>query len=352
MANSAYPLAGALGTPAPVSQTLDTLNQIQHLPSSGPAQTPNTQNAGGNGGGNTGGNGGPAPSSTPGLGGSSLNAPLYVQGIQQEYGAVLNNAPKAQQILGQQEGALEGQYQHGADVAIANAQQQNAGNQAVLQSQIEGTQKGQALSLNELANQIRAQYQGLGAQLGAVGAGSSSAREAGARGLAEEQNTQRANIQQQAGSNVSNLQTQQTAQNADTNTLVEGYRKAASDQIATVKANYAQLMNSLQVQLDQAQGEEKARLAEFGQTLTDAAKQSLASIEQQLTDNTNSLLTQGVAQLNHGSLPTVQSVNPISYQAPNPNSNVSATGGNATSSGAPGGIVPFLRDQSSQPLNA
>lgn len=285
-----------------------------------------------------------------GVGGTSLNAPLYVQGIQQEYGAVLNNAPKARQILTQQEQGLEGQYQHGADIAIANAQQQNAGNQAVLQSQIEGTKKGQALSLAELANQIRAQYQGLGAQLGAVGAGSSSARELGARGLAEEQNTQRANIEQQAGSNISNLQTQQTAQNADTNTLIEGYRKTAADQIATVKNNYAQLMNQLQVQLDQAQGEEKARLAEFGQALTDAAKQSLANIEANLSNNTNSLLTQGAAKLTEGSLPTVQNVNPISYQAPNPNSGVSPAGGNTTSTGAPGGLVPFLRDQANQPI--
>ena len=290
-------------------------------------------------------------STASGLGGTSLNAPLYVQGIQQEYGAVLNNAPKAQQILGQQEGALEGQYQHGADVAIANAQQQNAGNQAVLQSQIEGTQKGQTLSLAELANQIRSQYQGLGAQLGAAGAGSSSAREMGAKGLAEEQNTQRANIEQQAGSNISNLQTQQAAQNADTNTLIEGYRKTAADQIATVKANYAQLMNQLQVQLDQAQGEEKARLAEFGQSLTDAAKQSLAAIEAQLTNNTNSLLSEGTAKLTEGSLPTVQSVSPISYTAPNPNSSVPTTGSNTTSPGAPGGLVPFLRDQANQPIS-
>lgn len=300
------------------------------------------------------GNGGVAPAGATGgntgLSGTQLNAPLYVQGIQQEYGAVLNNAPKAQQILGQQENTLEQQYQHGADIAIANARQQNAGNQAVLQSQVEGTQKGQALSLSELANQIRAQHQGLGAQLGAVGAGSSSAAELGDRGLAEEQNTQRANIEQQAGSNISNLQTQAAAQGATAQTLIEGYQKTAADQIATVKANYAQLMNQLQVQLDQAQGEEKARLAEFGQSLTDAAKQSLSAIESNLSTNTNALLSQGAAKLTEGSLPTVQNVNPVSYQAPNPNSPVSSAGGNATASGA----TPYLllRQQANQQLGA
>lgn len=336
-----------MGTPAPVTAASNMANTVANMPAP-PAQTTPTVQNNNPGSSNTQTNN--TSTTNTGLGGGQLNAPLYVQGIQQEYGAVLNNAPKAQQILGQQEGSLESQYQHGADVAIANAQQQNTGNQAVLQSQIAGTQSGQKLSLQELANQIRAQYQGLGAQLGSVGAGSSSAAEMGSRGLAEEQNTQRANIEQQAGSNIANLQSQQKAQQSDTDTLIAGYRQTANDQMATVKANYAQLMNQLQVQLDQAQGEEKARLAEFGQTLTDAAKQSLSNIENELTNNTNSLLTQGVATMKEGSLPQVQNVNPITYTAPSPNSPVATAGGNSTSSGAP--LIPYLREQSNQPLGA
>jgi hypothetical protein len=339
-----------MASSGPAQQAFQTLNS---LPASSPAPS-NTNPGGGQVLGanttntaSTGSTGG-----TSGLGGTQLNAPLYIQGIQQEYGATLNNAPVARNILQNQEGAQTQLYNDQAGAAIANAQQQNQGNQAILQNQIASTQKGQNLSLQELANQIRAQYQGLGSQLGAAGAGSSSAMGVGARGLAEEQNTSRANIENQAGANISSLQTQQSAQNQDAATLIAGYQKTAASQVAQVKANYADLMNKLSVALDQAQGEEKARLAEFGQNLTDSARQSLAAIETNLQNNTQALLTQGTASLSQGSLPTVQSVAPVTYQAPNPNGSVSAAPTNATSSGAPAGgsLYSILQNQQQQPL--
>lgn len=285
--------------------------------------------------------------------GSSILTPQYLQGIEQEYGATINNAPTAQGILNSQEGAAEQQYNDAAGVAIANAQQQNTGNQAYLQNQINSTQQGQNLSLSELASQIRAQHQGLGAQLGTVGAGSSSAALLGDQGLAQEQNTQRANVQQSAGADITGLETQQKAQTADLNTLVTGYQKTAADQVATVKANYAQLMNQLAVSLNQAQGEEKARLAEFGQSLTGAANAALGNIESQLQNNTNTLLTQGTAKLSEGSLPTPTGVDPINMAQVTPFT-ASAGSGNATSSGAPAGgsLYSLLQQQSGQPVTA
>lgn len=283
-------------------------------------------------------------------GGSSLNQPLYVQGIQQEYGATIGNAPTAQNILNQQEQTSEQQYNDAAQVAIANAQQQNSGNQAYLENQIANTKQGQQLSLSELASQIRAQHQGLGAQLGSVGAGSSSAALLGDQGLAQEQNTQRANIQQQAGAGISSAQTQENAQNADTDTIIKGYQKTAADQVATVKANYAQLMNQLATSLSQAQGEEKARLAEFGQSLTDAANQALGTIENQLQTNTGSLLTQGASALNSQNLPTPTAVNAVNAPTVSPFIPGSNTG-NATSSAPTGGSVySLLQNQSNQPI--
>jgi len=284
-----------------------------------------------------------------GLGGTQLNAPLYVQGIQQEYGAQLANAPQAQQILTSQSQAQQQQYNDAAAAAIANAQQQNAGNQAYLQNQINSTQQGQTLSLSELAQQIRAQHQGLGAQLGAVGAGSSSAAGLGNQGLAQEQNTQRANIQQQAGASITGLQTQQGAQTADTNTLIQGYKKTAADQVATVQTNYAQLMNQLSVALNQAQGEEKARLAEFGQSLTNAANTSLTNIESQLQNNTGALLSQGAASLQQGTLPTPTGVNPITAPQVTP-FNVGAGAQNTTASPAGGSLQALLQQQAHQPI--
>lgn len=304
-----------------------------------------TGSTGGNTNTNTGGNTG----GTTGLDGTTLNAPQYIQGIQQEYGATINNAPTAANILTSQEGAAEKQYNDTAGTAIANAQQQNNANQAVLQGQIGTTKQGQTLSLTELASQIRAQHQGLGAQLGSVGAGSSSASLLGDEGLAQEQNTSRANIQQQAGSNISNLETQEAGQTADTGTLVQGYQKTAADQVATVKENYAQLMNQLATSLNQAQGEEKARLAEFGQTLTDAANTSLNNIESQLTNNTGALLTSGAETLNQGSLPAVTQVNPVTAPQVTP-FNVGANSGNATAAPAGGSLYTLLQQQSQQPV--
>lgn len=283
--------------------------------------------------------------------GSGINAPQYIQGIQQEYGATINNAPTAANILTGQSNAAQQQYNDAANIAIANAQQQGAGNDAILNGQESTTRQGQNLSLTELASQIRAQHQGLGAQLGSVGAGSSSAALLGDQGLAQEQNTQRANIQQQAGGNIANLETQKQAQDKNVDTLVQGYQKTASDQVATVRQNYAQLMNQLQTSLDQAQGEEKARLAEFGQTLTDAANQSLSQIEGQLKNNTNSLLTQGAASLTEGSLPTVQNVNPVSAPQVSPFT-VGNNSGNATAAPSGGSIYSLLQNQAQQPITA
>lgn len=324
-------------SPAPVTATPSTGSKMAPAPAV-QAQIPAQQQ--------------PNSEATTGLSGTSLNAPEYIQGIQQEYGATINAAPQSAQILGQQEGTAEKTYNDAAATAIANAQQQNSGNQAVLQNQIGTTKQGQNLSLTELASQIRAQHQGLGAQLGASGAGSSSAALLGDQGLAQEQNTQRANIQQQAGGNISNLETQQGAQTADTNTLVQGYQKTASDQVATVQSNYAQLMKQLQTSLDQAQGEEKARLAEFGQTLTDAANTSLSNIESQLQNNTNGLLTSGATSLAQGSLPTVTNVAPITSPQVSPFV-VGGNTGNATATpNAGGSYYSLIQNQAQQPVTA
>jgi hypothetical protein len=291
--------------------------------------------------------------STGGLG-SNFNAPLYIQGIQEEYGKTIGNAPTAQNILNTGQTTAEQSANDASQAAIANAQQQNAGNQAVIHGQIDSTQKGQALSLQELANQIRAMHQGLGAQLGASGAGSSSASIMGDQGIAQEQNTQRANIQQQAGSDVTNLENQSQAQDADTQTLIEGYKKTAADQVATIKNNYSQLMLNLDNALASAQGEEKARLAEFGQHLTDAANTALGNVESELEKNTQGSLTSGMETLKQGSLPTVQNVNPITMPQLSANATVTPGAGNTTSTGAPAGgsIYSLLQQQQQQPFSS
>lgn len=270
---------------------------------------------------------------------SSFNSPGYIAGIQQEYGAQLNAGPQNLAILSQGE-------QGGVNAANTNAAAQGASYQtqanaqdATLQNAIGSQQNQQNLSLSELADQIRGQNQGLQAQLGAVGAGSSSANLAGQQALAHEQNTQTANIDQQANSNISGAQTQEAGVNAVLNSNLNQLNVYKQNQINQITNQYAQLMQQLQTSLQTAQGEEKARLAEFGQNLTGSAIQSLTNLNSQIQTQANSLVSQGNSQATGlSNIPTAQAVNPITTAPLSPfTNNVQPGNSTGNASAVPGG---------------
>ena len=288
-----------------------------------------------------------APPATPtgGTTGGLTPTPAYTQGIQQEYGAQINAAPTNMAILNQGNAAAQNAAitntgaQEGTFQTQANAQNATLGNA------INSQQNQQQLSLAELADQIRGQHQGLMAQLGATGAGSSSASGLGDVALAHEQNTNRANIDQQANAGITNAQTQEAGVNAVLKSNTDTLEVAKQNQLNTISNNYAQLMSQLQVALQTAQGEEKRALGLYGQQLTSSALQSLSDLDNSIKSNTQGLLTQG-AQGATGlkDIPTAQAVAPITSRPISPFT-TSTPAGNATAAPAGGSLASLLQQQ-------
>jgi len=280
---------------------------------------------------------------------STFNAPGYIAGINQEYGAQLNAGPQNEAILQQGAQAAQNAVNTNTGAQEATYQTQANAQNATLQNAIGSQQNQQQLSLAELADQIRGQHQGLQAQLGAVGAGNSSAQGLGDVALAHEQNTDAANVDQQANQNISGAQTQEAGVNAVLGANIAQLNTAKQNQINTITNNYAQLMQQLQVSLQTAQGEEKARLAEFGQNLTASALQSLSSLNGSIQNNANALLTQGsTGATGLQDIPQAQAVNPIVNNPISPFSPGTTANSNATATPSGGSLASLLNQNNQQ----
>ena len=301
--------------------------------------------------------GGSTTGGSTGLAGTTLNAPGYIAGIQQEYGGQIAAAPTTQNLYTQGLGIDIGTPQNGLGVTGAAAaqigqQQAQANSQlGTLGTEANTTQAQQNLSLSELAAQIRAQNQGLGAQLGAVGAGSSSAVGQGQQGLAQEQNTDRANIQQQTAGNIANINSQEQGVNSVLGANIAAINQWKNTQAATIQNNYAQMMNNINTAVSTASGEEQARLAEFGQATTDSALQALTNINNTSQQAVNSALQSGTSALGaQQPVPQAQAVNPIAVNTVSPFSVTPQSGAAANAGAAPtgGGLDALLQQQQNQ----
>lgn len=303
----------------------------------------------------TGGAGGAGTSgSGTGLAGTTLNAPEYIAGIEQEYGSQISAAPTTQELYTQGEGSSIGTDANGLGVtgsaadqsATVNAQADAQDN--TLKTGINQTENQQQLSLAELAAQIRGQHAGLDAQLGAVGAGSSSAEGQGETALEQEQNTNAANIDQQGTAAITNANSQIQGVGEVQQANLKSIQDWKNTQITQIQNNYAIMMQNLNTAVSTAQGEEKARLAEFGQTLTNAALQSLTAINNTNSTAVSTALNQGTtAQATQQTAPVATNLptittSPISPFQP-------STTGNATASNetvpSGGGLSSLIKQQ-------
>lgn len=209
---------------------------------------------------------------------STFNAPDYISGIQGEYNSAIQGAQQQEAQGGAWRDQNLREANNAFDKQIGLAQSQVANQVNTYNTQEQGVRNQQGMSLAELADQIRGQHQGFLNQLGSVGAGNSSAVGEGEKALAKEQNMNRANIQQQAGTNVANIEAEKQQEQ---NTLqpyvdqVNAYRQQAVSQILQ---NYQTLMTQLNQAIGTAQGEEKARLAMYGQQLQDSAGAALDQV--------------------------------------------------------------------------
>lgn len=290
-----------------------------------------------------------APAGTVSAG---MNPTDYANAIQQQYGSAI------QGYTGEKANAMAANPINLQDVQnVFDLQKNQAQNQADNQvntynTQKSGIQSQQSLSLAQLADMIRGQSQGLQAQLGATGAGSSSASLLGNYALGRQQNQNVASINTQAGGNIANVNAQiQQVQNT-LKPYLDTLEATKQQQLHNIMSNYNDLMARLESSIGQAQGEEKARLALFGQTLTQAASDSIAA------------LNNGVAQQKQAyvdSITNAKSAAPA-YQAPAlqqapapitaPNLSpfqVNSGAGNATASpGIQGGTLADILKQQQQ----
>lgn len=292
-----------------------------------------------------------------GLAGTTLNAPEYIAGITQEYGTQIANAPTSEALTTQSEQNQIGNDTNGLGVTgSATDQSATVNTQAdaqtnTLKGGINQTNNQQSLSLAELAAQIRGQHAGLNAQLGAVGAGSSSAEGQGDTALTQEQNTNAANIDQQATAADVNANNQIQGIGEVQNANLKSIQDWKNTQIATIQGNYAQMMLNINTAIGTASGEEQARLAEFGQQTTDTALQTLtavnnttqSAINQELANNTTEQATQQTAPV-ATALPTI-TTNPISPFSPSTSGNATSVPNSTPTSATGGGLSSLLNQQ-------
>lgn len=284
-----------------------------------------------------------------GTAGAGMNQAEYLAGIQQQYNAAIqggsNLIAQNQANLPINQGALAGYV--GAQENQAQAQTDNQVN--TYNTQKSGVQGQQTLSLAQLADSIRGQNQGLQAQLGAVGAGSSSAGSMGQYALAHEQNSSRANIQQQAGSNIANIDAQIQQTQANLHPYLQTLEAYKTQQTQSILQNYNTLQSQLEQQINQAQGEEKARLALYGQTIQDSAGAALTSLDQQVAGASQNFAAQQQATLANApgqyQAPTLANP-PAAIQSPQVSPfQISQPTGNATAAPTGGSLAALLQQQ-------
>lgn len=278
---------------------------------------------------------------------SSFDQAGYLAGIQQQYNSAIQGGSN---LIGQNQANLPINQANLNNYTLAQENAARATNQNQVNTyntQKQGVQNQQNLSLANLADQIRGQNQGLQAQLGAVGAGNSSAVGQGQLALAHEQNANRANIQQQTGANVANIDAliQQTQSTLDPYlATLQAYKQQQSDQILQ---NYNTLQTQLEQSIGTAQGEEKARLAMFGQQLQDSAGAALTQLDQQIGEATKQFASQQQQNFQgpQYQAPTLAAAPPaITSPRVSPFS-ISQPTGNSTASPGGGSYIDLLRQQ-------
>lgn len=281
-------------------------------------------------------------------GSGGINSPGYLQGIQNEYGASIANAQRQIPFYQNYMNTLTGAASNQAEQQRQDENNTFAANNNAYETQKQGVSNQQKLSLAELADQIHGQNVGLTNQLGTIGAGSSSAVGAGQNALARVQNTNRADIQQQSGTNLANISAAQQG-------LFQQHQSNL-DQIANFKTNtlnqiigyYTPLIQNAQTALHQAQGEEQRLAAMYNlKSLSNEATGALSDL-----DNSVNALTQRSLQ----SLSTPESLSPLTVKAAptavqSPSTspfNVGNTGAGNTTASPTGGSLSALMDQLKQ----
>lgn len=282
---------------------------------------------------------------TAGTAGYGMNNAQYQQGIQQEYGSAIQGAQNQMAGWNSYLPTAQGDINNTANASVAQANQQAQDNLHQLDVQGAGTQNQQHLSLAELADQIHGQNQGLMNQLGAQGAGFSSAALTGQQALQHAQNTQATNINTQANTNLANINAEKDTTNHTLTTGLQNIQSWKQQQLDGILNNYSQAMSSINQALGTAQGEEKARLALYGQAISQQAANALGNL-QNVTQGAIQSANSTLANAHNAASPvtqfqtfqpqaniTMDQSSPFASQAQSGNANADATNAPGTLAG-------------------
>lgn len=270
-----------------------------------------------------------------------VNQPQLLAGLQQEYGTTIANA----QAQVPEYTAIEGNMANNANTQATQQTNDENNNYTsannAYNTQNAATQSQQQLSLSELADQIHGQNTGLINQLGTLGAGSSSAVGTGQNALAKVQNTDRANIQEQAGAGTAEINAAQQALLTTHQSNLDQIQAYKTNQLANIASTYGPLIQNVTAQIGTASGEERARLAEYNVTLQQQAGTALQQLDQDiqsLTSATVAKSNEALSNLNVNAAPTpvsVPTVSPFnvgnSGTSPTANTTAAPTGGSLAS---------------------
>jgi hypothetical protein len=225
--------------------------------------------------------------------GTGINSPEYLQGIQQEYGSTISNAERQIPYYTNVMNTLQKNTNTQAGQQIGDENNSYTSNNNSYETQKSANNAQTNLSLAELADQIHGQNVGLINQLGTQGAGSSSAVGAGQSALAKVQNTDRANVEQNAGNNNAEISANQQSLLTQHKSNLDQISQYRTNQLQNILGTYVPLIQNINASMSQATGEEKARLAMYGQTITQQAGVAL----QKLDGDVNALSHAAVKQV-------------------------------------------------------
>src|SRR5258706_63747 len=221
-----------------------------------------------------------APASSSGANSSGINSPAFLQGLQNEYGSSIANAQRQIPFYQNFMNTLSGAATNQAGQQQANENNVFNANNNAYETQKQGIGNQQKLSLAELADQIHGQNAGLTHQLGTLGAGSSSAMETGQRALANVQNTNRADIQQQAGVGSANISAAQQALLSQHQSNLDQISQFKTNTLSNIIGYYTPLIQNLQTAAQNAQGAQERLAAQYGlKTLSSEATGALANLD-------------------------------------------------------------------------
>lgn len=226
----------------------------------------------------------------------AINIPAYNAAVQQKFNTDLTAAQQQYQSAMNEEPNLELQAQNVAGAGIRQAQQNAANQEGIANTNIHNTNAERSLALQQLADQLHGQYQGLMSQLGSVGAGNSSAALMGANALGHQGaiSTANANLSADNSNALQNANIQ--ADKSDLATYIASEQAQLNQTLTNIQNQFTSQLQSLAKNIGDSTAEARQSLAYFGGILSHAATLASQQAQQQFYNSITPAMRQQQAQ--------------------------------------------------------